>query len=456
MNEFRNAVVVASIFILIFLLGEILKHRWPGKSELCRKTVHFLSGIATLSFPFLFRSHWTVLLLTISFCLVLLASRRVGLLQSVHGVNRKSEGATYFPVAVYLTFLLAHDNPVLFFVPILVLTVSDSLAALLGASYGKITFHVEEGLKSLEGSLAFFLTTFLCVHIPLLLMTGIGRLESILIAMILAILVTGFEAVSLAGTDNLFIPFGAYFILSKMLSKPVDFLAGQLLNLSIVIAVVCMMVIPLRIIRTSAVIGLILFNHAAWSLCGIGWLIPLLVGQVFYLVLVFLLHRKRVLDPVDGFRIRAILFTGIVPTVLIFYANAIRDFPLVFVPYLAAVASQMAILTSTYWRIYCGRKGPVRWPDYLLQSAAWTALSVITVVLGPLRLYPELNQVIAITMIGGSVFMAQLLHRQIRNHSAFQRCEHSLGEYRPRMFATAAVSMAVLLVQLTLLGGGYN
>src|SRR5207248_6187645 len=116
----------------------------------------------------------------------------------------------YFPLAVCVLWLLylntGDGEPVRsrigYLVPLLLLTLSDALAALVGVAYGRFQYTTPDGFKSLEGSFAFFLCSFVCVHVPLLLLTDRGRAETLLIAVLLAWLATMFEAIAWGGLDN--------------------------------------------------------------------------------------------------------------------------------------------------------------------------------------------------------------------------------------------------------------
>src|SRR5262245_34698322 len=152
--------------------------------ELVRKLLHMGMGLATLSLPWLFDRAWPVLLLAgISIValvsLRLVASLKSGLGNVVAGVARASLGEIYFPLAVTVLLLLYlyvdTANParlILYCVPILLLTLADAAAALIGVAYGRLHYHTTDGQKSAEGSLAFFLCAFLVVHIPVLLFTS--------------------------------------------------------------------------------------------------------------------------------------------------------------------------------------------------------------------------------------------------------------------------------------------
>ena len=58
--------VAAFLVAFIALLGGAIVHRrfWSPHPEITRKALHAGSGLLTLSFPFLFRDLWPVLLLT--------------------------------------------------------------------------------------------------------------------------------------------------------------------------------------------------------------------------------------------------------------------------------------------------------------------------------------------------------------------------------------------------------
>jgi hypothetical protein len=105
---------------------------------------------------------------------------------------------------------------------VLVLAVGNAFAALIGSRYGVIRYEVEDETKSLEGSLVFLVIAFLAIHLPTLQMTDLSRPVCVLAALLVAALVTGFEAIALEGADNLFIPLAVVIILGKITTKPLS------------------------------------------------------------------------------------------------------------------------------------------------------------------------------------------------------------------------------------------
>jgi len=354
-SEIFPVLGLAFVFMVIFLLGEAIRRIMPSCPEISRKFVHFSSGLTALSFPYLIKSHWMVLGLAAGFSLILVFAKMKGVLKSIHDVERKSYGAMLFPVSVYLVFLLSHGNPVLYFVSILVMTVSDTLAAIVGGKYGSIRYEVEGITKSLEGSTVFFFVTFLCVHISLLLMTQIGRLDSVLIALVIAILVTGFEAISPTGSDNFFVPLGTYFILAKMLKNPLQGTVEQIWILLAMILVTGIISLKSRLFKTTGLIGMILVNYAAWSLCGFFWFLPLFMGQIMLYFLVSYFADKVAVE-ITGYQIKFLFYSALLPTLLVFVANAIPDQHPLFLPYVTSIVAQMAIIYYFFSSITAAEK----------------------------------------------------------------------------------------------------
>lgn len=207
---FGIAAVLVSLIALLYGCRH-LASKYALSAELSRKIVHMGMGLICTLFPLFFLESWPVVLLAAiaitSLVLVRVLPRlRQTIGSSLHGVERSSMGEIYFPLAVGIVWYLSVKTPLFYSLSILVLTLADAFAALVGTQYGRQHYTTKEGYKTWEGSFIFFTVTFLCIHIPLLLLTDTGRLESLLLALLIGILVSIIEAVSWRGLDNLFIP----------------------------------------------------------------------------------------------------------------------------------------------------------------------------------------------------------------------------------------------------------
>jgi phytol kinase len=290
------ALVLAALALLLGGLRLFQKCATPHP-ELVRKILHVGMGLVAVSFPWLFDASWPILLLAALSLGGMLALRLVkGLRTSVgtvvSGVDRTSLGEIYFPLAVAILFhLYLFENElgpayrvVLYCIPLLLLTLADAAAALVGIYYGRLRYTTADGLKSTEGSLAFFLCAFLCVHVPLLLATDTGRAETLLIAILLAWLAMLFEAIAWAGLDNLVLPLVAYLLLKIYLS-----LSAEELELRLAVTAALMLVVLFYRTQTtligSAVVGACLVGYISWALGGWRWLVAPVVVFLSYTLL---------------------------------------------------------------------------------------------------------------------------------------------------------------------------
>ena len=263
-------------FLLLFGLLQIYARVSGASPEVTRKLLHTGSGLLTLTFPFLFNDLWPVLLLTSASAMLVGTIKFVPALRARFGgvsnrVDRITLGEIYFPVAVAMLFWLTLDEqPLLFVIPVLMLTLADATGALVGGRYGATPYS--GAAKSLEGSVAFAVVGFFCVHVPLLLWSDVGRVESVLIAATLALLVMLLEGSAWRGLDNLFVPIGGYFLLRAYL--PLD-AASLFARFLVTIGLVCA-ILASRTRTTleddSLVAGAFL-AYVAWALMGWQWLI---------------------------------------------------------------------------------------------------------------------------------------------------------------------------------------
>ncbi len=357
-GELLRAAGVGALFLLVFAAAEAWRHWGEPRPEWTRKLVHVCGGLVSLALPWLVRSHWTVLGLGATLAAILLLTRRLGVLRSVHGVERRSEGGVYFPIAVYAIFLLAAEQPAFYLISVLTLVVSDALAALVGTSYGRMRFRVERDRRSVEGSVVFFLATFMAVHLPLLLLTDVDRLLSVLVAIQIALLVTFLEVISLEGNDNLIVPIGTYLLLLKMTPQAPETILWQLVAQLAILGALFALAWRSRLLTASGTIAASLFFYGAWSLGGPVWVVA---PAAALLGLGIVLRFARAIDhsPSSRYQVLAVFYTGAVPAAIFIASNVLttvvqhpvwgRGDPL-YPLYLGALAGHLAIFTLVFWK----------------------------------------------------------------------------------------------------------
>ena len=206
--------------ILTLLLGLVQWNRFRSPHpEVIRKAFHTGSGLLTLVLPFVFdhpEPVWLLGMLIIAGLIVLRMGFKVmePISAILFGVRRQSCGDILFVLSICMVFTLSGGDFILYLIPILILSVADSAAAVVGIYFGRHAYTISRSTKTLEGSTVYFLVAFSC---GLLFFWGPGELDrlSILTAsFFLAWVTTLLEAVSGRGWDNLFPPLAAVLMLA--------------------------------------------------------------------------------------------------------------------------------------------------------------------------------------------------------------------------------------------------
>lgn len=372
-------VVLGVVILAALLLGMLgvlraARARFGLHAELSRKLAHVGLGLVTLSFPWLFRSPAPVLVVTGMALFTLLALRHVPALRDrfggvVNGVARTSAGDLWFPIAAAALFVLSAGDRVLFSIPILTLAFADAVAALVGIHYGRMRYITDEGLKSLEGSIAFFVVAFFTTHVPLLLFTTTGRAESLLIGLVFGVLVMLVEAVAWRGLDNLFIPIGGFLLLKVYLHLDA---AALLARLFVTLALLALVLVlrKRRTLSDTAVLAAVLIGYVSWSVGGWQWLVPPLTVFLLYTMLWPRRHQIRE-RPHSLTAVFAVASSG-----LLWLALAVLlGVPRLFYPYTVAFAANLAFIGITWIRSVRHDFTPVR--AVLTSSAvAWASLFI--------------------------------------------------------------------------------
>lgn len=213
----------------LLVAGEYIRRRFAYSNEVSRKLVHILHGVGLAILTFIVPI-WMVILLEVGFLLMVMAARYLyanqtkkseltKYLSEMYRVGRLSYGEFFFPVSVILCALLANSKWV-FVAALLVLALADTIAALVGKTYGKTNTYVVFGQKkSVVGSVAFFAVALLVIWFCAS-MSG-GLIAAPLIMLIgLAICLALVENLGVYGSDNFLIPLATVLALNWLTLLP--------------------------------------------------------------------------------------------------------------------------------------------------------------------------------------------------------------------------------------------
>ena len=311
--------------------------------ELVRKLFHIGGGLIGLSLPWLFDEVTPVLAFAAIVAAALVALRlvprlRSGVGQVLFGVERQTVGELCYLASICLLFWLSGHDKLLYSVPLLILTFADTFAALVGEEYGKSRLNMSGDRKSYEGVLAFFLTAFFCVHVPVLLWGGTPRMESLLIGIDLSILTMMAEAAAWWGLDNFIVPVWGYMLLKSLLKMTDAELAAHL-------AFVLGLGLVLRAWRhrttlgDDALFGATLWGYLLWAVGGWRWVLPPLIQLLLFAATT----AKGPVDRPRKFRFPVVLsqIAGAFFWLLVYRQTDARA---VFFPFAACFGANLAII----------------------------------------------------------------------------------------------------------------
>ncbi len=331
MGEALGALWIAVPVAVLFTVAEVLYRTGRVEVEYTRKLTHLGSGVVVLSMPWVVSTHWSVLALSIGFVAVLVLTKWLGWLPSVHAVSRKTSGAQYYPIAVYGTYLLSDGRPFFYMVPMMVMALADTGAAVVGRRHAIVRYRVVEDFRSLGGSLTFFGLTFGVVIVGLSLVSH-GHLPTVLIvALLTSMVATAVEGISVRGIDNLLVPYATWLVLDRTLGATREGLGDWVLGAALVFTLLIMTFRQARLTATGFMAAFVA-GLLAWGLGGPVWLATFLVPYVG-----FAGSRPVTHSDTEG-DLGIVVPAFVVPLALLLLHTHLPH-PALYVPFLGAIAA---------------------------------------------------------------------------------------------------------------------
>ena len=216
------------IFSYVYAFGLLLIleaiRRWLKlPTDFTRKLVHIGAGMWIWIILLLFDHWWIAIIPTATFIIFNAIFLRYRIFSAMDPKEGATPGTVYFAFSCTLLLAIFHVNwqqgfprgyEYLAMTGIMAMTWGDAAAAIIGKRFGKHTFRVTANSKrTIEGSLACFIATFIAVAITLVIMSPRSLPLLLISAAIAAVAATILEAYSPAGIDNLTVPIGVTIIL---------------------------------------------------------------------------------------------------------------------------------------------------------------------------------------------------------------------------------------------------
>ena len=242
------------------------------KGIIARKLIHFFTGIVLFLLTYLVCKS-TLLWIIVSGSIFAFATFPFKKFHILHQTTFKSFGTLFYPLGILLAYLILYNLHFNFFrIALLLLTVSDTAANLIGSIINQNTyFRVTNEKKSLYGLLAFALTAWIIFY--LFLPDSLFSNKSYLFFLILA--AVNFEIISFRGSDNLSIPLGTALIFSSgntFTSNNFTYLTGVI----VVVAIGSYLFYKWRFLTRSGSLNAYLIGVYLLGILGVEWAVPVI------------------------------------------------------------------------------------------------------------------------------------------------------------------------------------
>ncbi len=288
--------MVLFLVVVLIVITEIVRKISDGHSETTRKSVHMITGILMAFSPFLFHSAVPVLVIASAAMVGTVLSLRYGFLKSLHNTDRVSYGTVLHPASFFILTIIFWDRaPYILTISMLVMAIPDALAAMLGKLI--LTPHyitLGGSRKTIEGSWVMFSSTFVLIFLSLRYFHPYSEAGALVIAASTALVVTGWEAITTKGFDNLAVPLSTAFMLNFFLFSAGHGGAHHMATAVVLALVISLVSFYFHLISKSGTVAVFLLATVIFGIGGWTWTIPILTFFVASSLLSKIGKKKKI------------------------------------------------------------------------------------------------------------------------------------------------------------------
>jgi len=203
-------IIVSYLYIALVILGAKIFER-RGK-EASRKFIHIMLGNWWIIAMYFFTNVWFAIFVPATFVIINYLSYKKDLIKVMEREEQDGLGTVYYAVALFILAVISFGifkQPALGLAPTLVMAYGDGLAAVIGKSIKSKKYKLGETKKSFAGSLTMFVISTLLIGGYLWLIHSTIFWKTThwpLVACLMGFAITGLEAVSGKGWDNITVP----------------------------------------------------------------------------------------------------------------------------------------------------------------------------------------------------------------------------------------------------------
>ncbi len=197
-------IIVSYIFIAIVIISGKFFEK-IGK-EASRKFIHIMLSNWWFIAMYFFTNAFSAALVPMTFVIINYISYKKNLISVMERENQDGLGTVYYAISLLIVSIFTFGiikRPEIGLCSILIMGYGDGLAAVIGKSIKSYEYKIGNTKKTIAGTLTMLLITLIIVAIFLYTTkSNLWIIKSIIISIILTIL----EAISIKGTDNLTLP----------------------------------------------------------------------------------------------------------------------------------------------------------------------------------------------------------------------------------------------------------
>ena len=224
-------VLIAYLYVFATILIPVyLKKKEKTSKFQARKVVHLFAGLTVLTTPYFSWPGWAVIIAGSLTVLVFMSSKKskVKQLKELYeSIGEEAEekvgylqGPFHYCISItvlILVFVIFAPREMYFPIAgILLMIISDTLASVFGKRYGRHHIKIPwiKGIRSIEGSLAFFISGYILCLLAFTLLgvtnpltqIHIGLVDALIYSLITSLLATFIEIFSPSTWDDLTVP----------------------------------------------------------------------------------------------------------------------------------------------------------------------------------------------------------------------------------------------------------
>jgi uncharacterized protein (TIGR00297 family) len=289
-TDFLAFLIALISLIFLIAVSESLKKFAGVSPSHTRKIVHIATGVFIFFAPYFFKEKFYPALIPALFIPFNIFATRFGWLSSLHEQHSDSAsrsslnyGTVYFPIAFLLLVVLCWDwNVWILQTSMLVLGLGDAAASLVGEHVRNPHQYKFSTVKSIEGSLAMFVVSFLVIYGCLMffkpqsaVLSQFSSTPLMSFAFALALVATAAESLVSGGADNLTVPLSIAFFLAVLERYGMPMLQNIVLGVGISF-MFARLSLALKFLNGSGSVCTFLLASTIFSIGGIVWTIPIL------------------------------------------------------------------------------------------------------------------------------------------------------------------------------------